>query len=129
MFIWDGRGTRKDLGVGFQWLLNPWLDDQGELRLSHRGQGGKWKTAGYLEPDTAWHRMEFLVDPSTNLGLVTVDGTVMASHWVSEDKEGWGTETAARLQAEIISVWPGSSPTAPSHEVEFRNWTWEWTPV
>ncbi len=127
LFVWDGSGTRKDIGVGFQWLLNPWMADQGDMRYWHRAQAGSWKKGGYLQPDTEWHRMEFIVDPTANWGQVFVDGVQISSHWVSEDKESsWGTETAARLQLELISLWPGDNAVAPSNQVEFRNWYWDW---
>lgn len=126
-FVWDGGGSRKDIGVGFQWLLNPWMSDQGDVRYWHRGQGGRWKPGGFLTPDTEWHRIEFVVDPTRNEGIVTLDGVEMANHWVAEDKEeSWGTETAARLQAELISIWPGDNAVAPSHQAEYRNWYWDW---
>ncbi|MEQ9163805.1 MAG: hypothetical protein RLN74_13925, partial [Ilumatobacter fluminis] len=34
----------------------------------------------------------------------------------------------ARLQAEIVSVWPGSNQSVPAHRAEFRNWAWRTTP-
>ncbi len=126
LFVWDGGGIRKDIGVGFQWLLNPWMADQGDVRYWHRGKQGSWKSGGYLEPDMQWHKMEFVVDPTRNTGSVVLDGVELSSHWVAENKEGWGTETAARLQLELISLWPGDNSTAPRSETEFRNWYWDW---
>lgn len=32
IFVWDGSRTRLDYGVGFQWVLNPWMDIYGEIR-------------------------------------------------------------------------------------------------
>ena len=40
----------------------------------------------------------------------------------------WGTEVAARLQAEIVSIDPEPSGMRAKHRAQFRNWIWQWEP-
>jgi hypothetical protein len=36
----------------------------------------------------------------------------------------WGTEVAARLQAEIVSIYPEPAGLRAAHKAQFRNWRW-----
>ncbi|MEU4217529.1 hypothetical protein [Actinoplanes sp. NPDC026623] len=122
LFVWDGANTRVDHGTAFQWVLNPWDSNFGKIRV---WTGSSWAAAGYLKPDTAWHQVSFLVDPAGQRVELSIDGTQIAAPYSRTPKNGWGTEVAARLQAEAISIYPGSAATsAPQHEVLIKDWTW-----
>ena len=121
-FIWDGAHTRLDYGMAFQWVLNPWQSDFGALRT---WTGSGWQTAGFLTPGTAWHEIAMSFDRRNNVATLAVDNTALATQLTTTAKpSNWGTETAARLQTEIVSLWPGSNQVAPSHRAEVRNWSW-----
>ncbi|GAB1695002.1 hypothetical protein [Krasilnikovia sp. M28-CT-15] len=101
---------------------HPWDANFGKIRV---WTGTSWSAAGYLKPDTDWHRVSFLVDPTGQRVELTIDGTQIAAPFSKTTKNGWGTEVAARLQAEAISLYPGSTATwGPQHEVLVKDWTW-----
>lgn len=126
-FIWDGGGKRKDNGLGFQWVLNPWMDDYGWIFKWSMSNAG-WKRVVRIEPDTEWHRFSCVVDPRDRVAELAIDGVEIDLTYTQRHKpDSWGTETAARLQAEIISLDPGSNESAPMHKAEVRNWQWEWS--
>ncbi|MEV8510416.1 hypothetical protein AB0368_37070 [Actinoplanes sp. NPDC051475] len=125
LFVWDGAVTRLDNGIAFQWVLNPWLPNFGQLRVWSDANGGAWIPAGYLKPDTAWHSVRFAVDPLHQASELTIDGTSLAAPYTKSPKASWGTDVSARLQVEAISLWPGSAATsAPTHEVLVKDWSW-----
>lgn len=129
IFIWDGMDSRLDYGMAFQWILNPWMSSFGTIRYWEDRNGGQWATAGYLEPDTNWHQVEMTFDYRMALTTLVIDGNQYRSAYSATAKAAtWGTETAVRLQAEIVSLWPGSNQTAPQHQAQFRNWAWIWQP-
>ncbi|GGQ49940.1 hypothetical protein [Couchioplanes azureus] len=122
LFVWDGINTRVDHGTAFQWVLNPWQSNFGAI-LVWNGSG--WINGGYLKPDTAWHAVSYLVDPVNQAVELVIDGVKLPAPYSRTPKSGWGTDVSARLQAEAISIWPGSTATwAPQHEAEFKNWSW-----
>lgn len=126
-FIWDGADTRLDYGLAFQWILNPWMGSFGKIRM-WQGDAG-WVDVGYLEPDTNWHTVEFVYDHRNQSTALIIDGNSFLSKRSMTPKDpSWGTEIAVRLQAEIISIWPGQTQTAPMHQAIFRNWTSAWLP-
>lgn len=129
IFVWDGSGTRLDHGVGFQWILNPWMNTFGEIRIWTEVNGGQWESVGYLAPDTRWHEIRIVIDFRRETTLVKIDDTCYPSCLSRTPKpETWGPETAARLQAEIISVYPEPSGIRAMHKAEFKDWVWEWEP-
>ncbi len=126
-FIWDGGNTRRDHGLAFQWILNPWMSTFGDILCWTPANGGSWAPAGHLTPDTGWHTFEFALDTRNEMTSMAMDGVEILSSFVAMEKPAnWGTETASRLQAEIVSLWPGETTSAPSHKAKFRNWTWQW---
>jgi len=128
-FVWDGATSRKDYGIAFQWILNPWMSSFGEIRTWTGTNGGEWATSGHLAPDTNWHTAEFIVDVvAETTALVIDDVTLPVALAATEKPSSWGTEVAARLQTEAISLWPGSNPNPPSHRAQFRNWSWSCIP-
>lgn len=127
-FIWDGGGTRREIGLAYQWVLNPWHRDFGWVqRWSHETQA--WAKAGYLKPDTEWHTATFLLDPENQVAVACLDDYCVDNVYTELPKSAdWGRETATRFQAEIISLDPGPKSKAPSHAAEVRDWSWEWSP-
>ena len=124
--MWDGGDTRKDYGLAFQWVLNPWMSSFGDIWCWTQTSGGSWGPSTVLSPDQQWHRAEFVLDIRNAAASMAIDGVGVPSAFTANEKVEWGPETAARLQAEIISLWPGNNPVAPSHRAEFRNWNWDW---
>lgn len=121
-FIWDGAATRLDYGQAFQWILNPWMPTFGTIRIWN---GSSWMSAGFLPVDTNWHTVTMTFDRRNSAAGLAIDGVAIPTALTLTPKSSsWGTEVAARLQAEIISLWPGSNPSAPSHRLEVRDWTW-----
>lgn len=120
-FVWDGPTTRLDYGVAFQWVLNPWMPTFGSIRT---WTGSHWITTGFLTVDTDWHTVSMTFDPRHSAAALTIDATPVPAALTVTPKIGWGTEVAARLQAEMISLWPGNNQVAPSHRLEVRDWTW-----
>ena len=126
LFVWDGRSTRLDYGLGFQWLLNPWMSNFGEVRS---WRGGEWEGVGYLKPDTEWHELRIVVDFYRETTSLQIDSIRYPSYFAATSRpQTWGTEIAARLQAEIISVYPEPSGIRAIHKAEFRDWIWTWKP-
>ncbi|MEV8509466.1 hypothetical protein AB0368_32185 [Actinoplanes sp. NPDC051475] len=125
LFVWDGAKSKVDNGTAFQWVLNPWVSNFGQLRVWSSANGGSWVPAGYLKPDTAWHTVTFQVNPVAQKVELTVDGGVLPATYTKMPKASWGTDVSARLQVEAISLWPGSAATsAPEHEVWIKDWNW-----
>lgn len=129
-FIWDGGNTRLDYGFAFQWVLNPWVPSFGEMWMWVADESGSyWAPSGYLQPDTNWHELKLVFDhQNTTTGLFIDNNPYMSVYGGTPKSPSWGTETAARFQAEIISIWPGNSNWGPSHVAEFKDWTWDWSP-
>lgn len=130
MFVWDGPNTRADYGLAIQWVLNPWIEEFGQIRAwTMTDDGPAWAAVDYLEPDTEWHTFDCIYRPNEKARVrlddknrVSVDQTM-----TSKDPD-WGTTIDARFQVEIVSVWPGNNPSVPSHSAEFRNWKWMISP-
>ncbi|MEM7347681.1 MAG: hypothetical protein AAF485_25900 [Chloroflexota bacterium] len=134
-FIWDGSNTLNnpagpmDYGVALQWILNPWMSTFGEIRTWASDNGGSWISSGYyLTPDTNVHTAELVLDVTHRATALIIDGQDFPISISETPKYGWGTETAARLSSEMISIWPGPNPTGPSFEAEFSDWQWDWIP-
>jgi hypothetical protein len=127
--IWDGGNSRLDYTVALQWVLNPWSSNFGKVRCWSPINGGSWQTVGYLAPDTSWHKVSLAYDHEVQATAVLIDNQQYASTVVPTPKPStWGTETAARLAAEIISLYPGAKSKGPLHLAQFRNWHWTWIP-
>ena len=130
LFVGDGGGTGKDHGVAFQWVLNPWMSSFGDIWCRTQANGGSWGPSTSLAPDQRWHRVEFVLDIGNASASMSIDGVgvpaAFVTAFVTEDEAGRGTENSARLQAGVISLWPGNNPVAPRHRAGFRNWSWDW---
>ena len=122
LFVWDGVNTKVDHGTAFQWVLNPWQSNFGQIRV---WTGNSWATGGYLKPDTAWHDVSFMVDPANQKVRLIIDGVDLNAPYSRTPKTGWATTVSASLQVEAISLYPGANATTgPQHEVLVRNWNW-----
>lgn len=129
-FIWDGSNTRLDYGLAFQWILNPWMSTYGQIRCWASDPTSQWwAPSGYLAPDTEWHTINMVLDYRHRSTSMLIDNVDYPSLFTETPKsESWGQEMAARLQAEIISIWPGNNAQAPEHLVEVKDWDWTWQP-
>jgi hypothetical protein len=129
LFVWDGGGTRLDYGIAFQWGLNPW-DRFGEVRAWTDANGGEWAAVGHLEPDTEWHEVKMAIDYPRQTTALWIDNAHYMTRYTATPKpETWGTETAARLQVEIVSIYPEPRGLRAMHRAQFRDWTWDWERV
>ena len=131
-FIWDGSNTRLDYGIALQWILNPWMNSFGKIRTwVNVGDPAQprnvWKSIGQLNVDTNWHTIKLVFDYQFQTTAMAIDGNHCLSSFSTTPKAGtWSGETVARFGAEIISIFPGSNPNAPSHTMEVRDWRWLW---
>jgi hypothetical protein len=130
LFIWDGADTRLDYGTAFQWDLNPW-GEFGAVRIwTADGDAGQWTTVGNLTPDTNWHHVNMVVNVSSEMARLKFDDTQYSVYLSKTTKpDTWGTEVAARLQAEIVSIYPEPSGIQAAHKAQFRNWRWRGKPI
>jgi hypothetical protein len=130
LVTWDGSGQRLDLGVGFQWYLNPWGGGAfGELRVWSTAEDprGEWVKVDMLHPDTKWHSVTMEVDDLARTTALLIDDRAVMSYFTATTKPAdWGPETAARLTAEIISCDPGDVGYSALHRAQFRRWSWIW---
>lgn len=124
-FIWDGAKTRRDHGLGFQWVINPWDPDFGSIRKWSMSNAD-WKKSTFAEPDLEWHRVDISLEPKRNKATIAFDGVEADTSYTRRKKpDYWGNEMAARLQVETISLDPGPLNSGPSNTIEVRNWSWE----
>lgn len=125
LFIWNGLDT--DYGLAFQWVLNPWQSDFGDIYTWNK-DGTGWTYAGALAVDTQWHQVQFELDVNSEYARLMIDKHNYPAAFSRTSKTGFGTDIAARLQAEIVSLYPGESGSGALHEAEFKNWHWLWRP-
>jgi len=127
IFVWDGSRSQLDYGMAFQWIVNPWM--AGELNI---WTGSEWQHVGNLDlADDAqqWHEVEMIVDYPRQATTLLIDKTQYQSLFTATSKSGWGIETAARLQAEVISIYPEPAGIKAVHKAQFKDWYWSWEPV
>jgi hypothetical protein len=134
-FVWDGSGSRIDYGMAWQWILNPWMSNFGEVRAWMSSatatvpENGAWHSVGQLGIDTNWHRAKLIVDYGAQATALLIDDThYLCTFSATSRPSTWSIETAARFGVEIISVYPGNNSSAPLHQAEIRNWQWRWIP-
>lgn len=126
IFIWDGGSTRLDYGLAFQWVVNPWAKNFGDIL---QWTGTTWAPSGHLDPNTDWHNLSMTLDPQTETATLSIDDQPYPIQLTQTPKsDSWGAETAARLQAEIISPSPNESGPSFLHKAEFKDWFWDWKP-
>jgi len=132
IFAWDGADTRRDYGLGFQWILNPKGSPEakfGTVRCWTDPGGGRWENVGYLQPDTDWHAVRLHFDIRNQTTAFTINGNTYPACFTSSPKPAsWGRELAAGIQVEIISIFPGKRGSGALHKAEFKDWSWTWEP-
>nr|WP_290665661.1 hypothetical protein [Ardenticatena sp.] len=127
LFVWDGANTRMEYGLAFQWVVNPWSPSFGELRAWSGEKGGVWVPIGSLLPDNRWHRVRYWLDIPAGRARLRIDNRVFELPVAATSKDAsWGTEIAARLQFEVISLYPGETGAGAMHAVEVKDWHWKW---
>ncbi len=125
LFIWDGHQTRLDYGAAFQWVLNPW-SGSGSINLWDED---RWVQQGHLPLDTDWHELTLTIDYPNEKGILIIDDTTYTANVTAVVKPtSWGSETAARVQLEAISVYPGQTCMKAEHQVQIKDWRWQWEP-
>jgi hypothetical protein len=132
LFIWDGAATRFDYGLAFQWIVNPWDTSDAEfgtIRCWTTTGEERWQNVGYLEPDTAWHELVLTLDFRRQTTALLIDGGHYPCCFTATRKpDAWGTEIAARLQVEIVSLDPRGQGEGRLHKTEVKGWFWRWEP-
>jgi hypothetical protein len=137
IFVWDGANTRRDFGIGFQWALNPSVHQEfGDIRTwtdipdPEKKKPGTWvKTGKKLTPDRLWHKVQMIVDFRRKTTALLIDNKHYLSYLTKIRRPpDWGPEVAARLQAEIVSIYPEPAGMQAMHKAQFRNWVWKWEP-
>jgi hypothetical protein len=121
-FVWDGKNTRLDYGLAFQWVVNPWDKRAGNINSwAHT----RWVRQTRLEFDTEWHEVWMVLDIQKQTASMVIDGMPVPTMFSKTPKAaGWEKNTVARLQAEIVSINPGPSHMKTAHRTQFRNWSW-----
>ncbi|MDZ8120496.1 hypothetical protein [Pontiella agarivorans] len=125
LFIWNGE-EQLDYGGAFQWILNPWTDEFGDVQVWTGFGTNEWVTVGFLEPDTDWHDVRMQIDFQTQRASLSIDGNLFPFVFTATPKKGWDPESAARLQVEIVSTYPGASGFV--HRAQVKDWFWNWNP-
>ncbi|MBI3151995.1 MAG: twin-arginine translocation signal domain-containing protein [Chloroflexi bacterium] len=131
IFVWDGPNTRRDYGMAFQWLINPWGDQedpQGTIRVWN---GTGWIHVGQKPVDTQWHTLKMAVDLKRKTTLLTIDNKFYPSQYsITTKSPTWGTTVDARFQVEAVSINPCPDNIMKAmHRVQYKNWKWLWEAV
>jgi hypothetical protein len=133
--IWDGATTRANYSVLFQWMVTPYPNafwDLGDIRCwrpKFVDDPEPWQKVGTLTPDTDWHTLRIVADFQRGTSRMTIDELIFPSCLVkTAGPPDWGTEIAAWIAAEIISVNPHDPEPDRGflHKSHFRNWSWRW---
>jgi hypothetical protein len=115
IFVWDGGKTQLDYGMAFQWVINPWSEQYGDLNAWN---GTKWLPVGHLNPEapaTTWHEVKMKIDYPRQTTALYIDGQQYMSYFAIEQKEWIDPQIAARLQAEVVSIYPETSGLRATH--------------
>ncbi len=123
LFLWDGI-QRRALGVGFQWLVNPWLEQAGDVRI---WLGDRWSKIGSMPLNTQWHTVSLAVDVQAGMGELALGDKLRVNVLSSSEKpKSWTSQNVAMLQCEIVSLFPGSASISARHSTQFADWHWSW---
>lgn len=133
LFVWDGKGSRCDIGLAFQWMINPWSEYFGAVRTwTSEGTKSNWSVDPItsLAPTDTWQRVEMELHPTERKATLLLNGEPVHAQCTETKKpDNWAYKTAAAVSLELISIWPGDRVEAPTTSVECRNWSWDWTPA
>lgn len=133
LFIWDGNVTRLDYGASFQWIISPFdFQNYGNLQVWSTAESflGSWVNTGFkLDVDTEWHTFYVKINFTNQRVTMQVDDITLPAPFTAISKSiDWTTGIGARLQAEIIGLFPGPEAIFPfpAHKCQVRNWYWNW---
>lgn len=131
LFVWDGKASRRDIGLAVQWVINPWSKNFGALRTwTSSDEGSRWSPdpVAWLDPTDAWQFVEMRLDPERREASMSINGLEIPAQCTETTKpDNWAYATAAAVSVELISIWPDDRVTAPTTKLECRDWTWDWT--
>lgn len=132
LFVWDGVGSRRDIGLAMQWMLNPWHELFGAIRTwTSTDDDSRWspEPVAWLDPTDEWQHVEMNLDAQERTAALTLNGTSIPAQCTETRKpDNWANTVAAALQIELVSLWPDDRPIAPTTYAECKDWQWEWTP-
>ncbi len=125
LFVQDPDDRAVDRGVAIQWVLNPWVETYGDVRMcAETNRGIEWRTVAHLEPDNEWHTFAMCFAPGSRRTRVKLDGQVLPADKAIAVRHDVGGNFQGRLQVKTQSVWPGNHQSMPPFRAEFRNWRW-----
>ena len=131
LFVWDGKESRRDIGLALQWVINPWSQNFGALRTwTSSGDGSRWSPdpIAWLDPTDDWQFVEMRLHPTRREASMSINGIDIPAQCTETTKpDNWAYATAAAVSVELISIWPDDRVTAPTTKLECRDWTWDWT--
>ncbi len=123
LFIRDGSTTKKQFGVLFRWIVNPWREDLGRIYV---WDGAEWRPETVLQPDSLQHTVTFILDRMDKTGSIQIDDHKIAGACSETTLPGSGTGITSRLQFGVLNPFPPESDVHPAASVYFKNWKWEW---
>lgn len=134
LFVWDGKESRRDIGLAMQWVINPWSEHFGALRTwTSSGDQSRWSPdpVAWLDPSDDWQFVEMSLHPARREAAMRINGLEIPAQCTETTKpDNWAYATAAAVSVELISIWPDDRVTAPTTKLECRDWAWDWkTPV
>ena len=125
--LWDGTDSRRDLIVAFSWVLNPFAGPGTVQTWQADDNRGRWRDAGFLKPDTAWHSAELVLEPRRQRAELRIDGRAMPASFARTTRPAhWAPQTDARVTIEGSSVWVCEGGQGRPMQGEFRDWRWRW---
>ena len=125
LFVQDDSDRTIDRGVAVQWVLNPWVETYGDIRMcTDTGSGIEWRTVANLSPDNEWHSLAMCFAPESGRTRVKLDGRDLPAEKAVTVRHQVGGNFQGRLQVKTQSVWPGDHQSMPPFRAEFRDWRW-----
>jgi len=124
--LWDGVNTKLEYLVAFQWVVTPWKSACGDINVWNNP--GVWQKVGYMDPFTncnLWHTVQMKLDIRHATTSLVIDEVEYPSFLVSMSHADWDNKIAARLAAEVISLYPHQGIGA-LHKAYFKDWLWIW---
>lgn len=125
LFVQDAQDRTIDRGVAIQWVLNPWVETYGDIRMcTETASGIEWRTVAHLDPDNDWHTLAMCFAPESGRCRVKLDGQDLPGEKAVTVRHLVGGNFQGRLQVKTQSVWPGNHSSMPPFRAEFRDWRW-----
>ncbi len=125
LLVQDPNDRTIDRGAAIQWVLNPWVETYGDVRMCAENESGiEWRTVANLKPDNEWHTLAMCFAPGSGRTRVKLDGQDLPGEKAVTVRHLVGGNFQGRLQVKTQSVWPGNHDSMPPFRAEFRNWRW-----